>query len=117
MISNDDCWVIYMLLSNVKSLFDHVSIQYAIVKPIQRSQQHFKHTSGGGKRQERKEQEKKVAKLPKLDYFGFLPSSSTSRLPTESAMDNPPAISSAAVQLGSASLLLRSVVCQQPCNR
>ena len=33
-ISNDDCWVICMLLSNVKSLFDHVTIQYAIVKPI-----------------------------------------------------------------------------------
>src|SRR4029434_2252713 len=31
-ISNDDCWVICMLLSNVKSLFDHVTIlQYAIV--------------------------------------------------------------------------------------
>src|SRR4029434_3809749 len=56
----------------------------------------FKHKSGSRKRQERKEQEKKVAKLPKLDYFGFLPSSSTSRQPTESAMDNAPANSSAA---------------------
>ena len=33
---------------------------------------HFKHISGSRKRQERKEQEEKVAKLPKLDYFGFL---------------------------------------------
>ena len=32
-ISNDNCWVICMLLSNVKSLFDHVTIQYTIVKP------------------------------------------------------------------------------------
>ena len=54
--------------------------------------------------QEKKEQEEKVAKLPKLDYFGFLTSPSTSRQPTESATDDPPASSSAAIQLGSASL-------------
>src|SRR4029434_7979700 len=29
-ICNDDCWVICMLLSNVKSLFDHVTIRYDI---------------------------------------------------------------------------------------
>ena len=55
----------------------------------------FKHKSGSRKRQERKEQEK-VAKLPKLDSFGFLTSPSTSRQPTESAMDNAPANSSSA---------------------
>lgn len=31
----------------------------------------FKHKSGCKKRQERKEQEEKTAKLPKLDSFGF----------------------------------------------
>ena len=70
----------------------------------------FKHKSGSRKGQEKKEQEEKAAKLPKLDYFGFLTSPSTSCQPTESATDDPPASSSAAVQLGSASL--PSVVCQ-----
>src|SRR4029434_8262113 len=65
-ICNDDCWVICMLWSNVKSLFYHVTIQYAKIKPIPSSRQ------PSSKRQERKEQEEKVAKLPKLDYFGFL---------------------------------------------
>ena len=31
----------------------------------------FKHKSGSRKGQEKKEQEEKAAKLPKLDYFGF----------------------------------------------
>ena len=55
-----------MLLSNVKSLFDHVTIQYAIVKLIRRSRQPsslstaqlvtmpFTHKSGSRKRQEEK---------------------------------------------------------------
>src|SRR4029434_3788241 len=43
----------------------------------------FKHKSGSRKGQEKKEQEEKAAKLPKLDYFGFLTSPSTSRQPTE----------------------------------
>ena len=34
----------------------------------------FKHKSGSRKGQEKKEQEEKAAKLPKLDYFGFLTS-------------------------------------------
>ena len=46
----------------------------------------FKHKSGSRKGQEKKEQEEKAAKLPKLDYFGFLTSPSTSRQPTESAV-------------------------------
>src|SRR4029434_11201824 len=46
----------------------------------------FKHKSGSRKGQEKKEQEEKAAKLPKLDYFGFLASPSTSSQPTESAV-------------------------------
>src|SRR4029434_6381298 len=37
----------------------------------------FKHKSGSRKGQEKKEQEEKAAKRPKLDYFGFLTSPST----------------------------------------
>src|SRR4029434_3261082 len=45
----------------------------------------FKHKSGSRKGQEKKEQEEKAAKLPKLDYFGFLTSQSTSQQCSSSA--------------------------------
>src|SRR4029434_6587163 len=74
-ISNDDCWVICMLLSNVKSLFDHVIIKYTYSKvtttqfiehsTTERVAMPFKHKSGSRKRQEKKEQDEKAAKLPK----------------------------------------------------
>ena len=122
MISNDDCWVICMLLSNVKSLFDHVTIKYTYSKvtttqfiehsTTERVAMPFKHKSGSRKRQEKKEQDEKAAKLPKLDSFLTRPS--TSRQPTKSATDDPatddpatdvpPASSIAAGQLGSVSL-------------
>ena len=45
----------------------------------------FKHKSGSRKGQEKKEQEEKAAKLPKLDYLGFLTSPSTRQQCSSSA--------------------------------
>ncbi len=66
---------LYMLLASLKFLFDHVTRRQVSVpnKTDKRKQQSmpYKHKSGFKKRQEQREQEKKVKRLPKLDTFEF----------------------------------------------
>src|SRR4029434_88015 len=68
----------------------------------------FKHKSGSTKGQEKKEQEEKAAKLPKLYYFGFLTSRQLGASPRSQQCS-----SSAAIRIAASALSGVSATMQQ----
>ena len=69
----------------------------------------FKHKSGSRKGQEKKEQEEKAAKLPKLDYFGFWTSRQLVASPRSQQCSSSAGISIAASALSGVSATMQQV--------
>ena len=69
----------------------------------------FKHKSGSRKGQEKKEQEEKAAKLPKLDYFGFLTSRQLVASPRSQQCSSSAGISIAASALSGVSATMQQL--------